>query len=214
MIYPSLPTTETTDGLNIYTEFRNENNNTVITSCNVQHRLIVLFPHDRNFLNSKQFFVVVKAGSKGADGIVYFKQDIIKINLVVFFIVFASCFLFLLMVVSIVWSVRNFIHSRQEIHHQEIENERRFNRPCSKFSFLFEYQSPTPTTRHRKTTTSTKKAIKPIAVQFTNDHNAAVTTVLFQLPQTEKTKMALCLGTCMNFVTSRQLDRISHNSSS
>ena len=200
-----------TDGLNTYTTFSGKTQ--VIIVKKVEHRLVVTFPSDEHEMEKTKFYVILKAGHNGADGIIYFKQDHTKINLVVFFIVFTSSFVFLLSAVFIAWSMKNHLHSRQEVHNREVEHERLHNRPFANFAFLFEYQSPSPSvTRHRKTTASTRKAVRPMGVQCTSDYHATVTTVLFQLPQTEKTKMTLCLGTTLALVTPQQIDKLAQPS--
>lgn len=160
-------------------------------------------------MDQTKFYIIVKATCGGAEGIIYFKQDTTKINLIVFFIVFASCFVFLLSCFSILWSIKNHLHSRQEVHNLEAENERRHNRPFAKFSFLFEYQPPLPAfMRHRKTTGSTRKAVSPMAVQCTSNYQATVTTVIFQMPQTEKTKMTVSLGTTLTLIAPQQMEKV------
>ena len=201
-----------TDGLNTYTSFSGKTQ--VIITRKVKYRLVVTFPYDEHTMEKAKFYIIIKAGYDGADGIIYFKQDNTKIDLIVFFIVFTSCFVFLLSAIFIGWSIKNHLHSRQEVHNREVENERLHNRPFAKFAFLFEYQSPSPSvTRHRKTTGSTRKAVRAVGVQCTSDYHATVTTVLFQLPQTEKTKMALCLGTTLALVTPQQMDKLAQPSS-
>ena len=199
------------DGLNKYARFSGDTQ--VIVVKEIKHRLVVTFPHDEHQMDKKKFYIVIKAGQSGAKGMLYFKQDTTKINLIVFFIVFASCFVFLLSVICIGWSAKNHIHSRQEVHNQEIENERMHNRPFARYSFLFEYQAPTRSVmRHRKTTASTRKAVRPLGVQCTNDYHATVTTVMFQMPQTEKTKMTVSLGTTLALVSPQQLDKLAQPS--
>ena len=196
-----------TDGLNTYTKFSVETE--VIVFKQMKHRLVVTFPSNEHGLDNAKFYIIIKAGNDGANGIIYFKQDSTKINLIVFFIVFASCFVFLLSGLSIVWSIKTHFHSRQEVHNLEVENERRHNRPFATFAFLFEYQPPAPSViRHRKTTASTRKAIQPMGVECTSDYHATITTVLFQMPQTDKTKMTVSLGTTLALATPQQKDKL------
>jgi hypothetical protein len=200
-----------TDGLNTYTKF--SGGTQVIVVKQVKHRLVVAFSSDEHEMDKTKFYVILKAGEEGADGIIYFKQDSTKINLIVFFIVFASCFVFLLSGLSIAWTIKNHIHSRQEVHNLEVESERRHNRPFAKFPFLFEYQPPAPgIIRHRKTTASTRKAVQPMGVQCTSDYHATVTTFIFQMPQTEKTKLTVSLGTTLALVTPQQMDKLAQPS--
>ena len=200
-----------TDGLNTYTEYSRTSQ--VIVMKQMKHRLVVRFPSDEHSLDKAKFYIAIKAGEGGAKGIIYFKQNSTKMNLIVFFIVFASCFVFLLSAVSIAWSIKNHVNSRQEVHNRKIENDRLHNRPFAKFPFLFEYQSPSPSViRHRKTTASTRKAVRPMSVQCTSDYHSTVTTVMFQLPQTDKTKMTVCLGTTLALVTSQQMDKLAQPS--
>ena len=195
------------DGLNTYTTFTRDKQ--VVVFKQVQHRLVVTFPSEHHALDKIKFYIIIKAGAGGADGIIYFKQDTAKINLIVFFIVFTCCFVFLLSGASIMWNVKHHIHSRQLVHDRKIENERLHNRPFAQFAFLFEYQSPSPSVmRHRKTTASTRKAIRPLGVQCTSDYHAAVTTVIFQMPKTDKTKMTVALGTTLALVTPQQVDKL------
>ena len=202
-----------TNGLNTYATFSGSTQ--VIVLKQMKHRLVVTFPSEEHELDNKKFYIILKAGSDGANGKIYFKQDNTKINLIVFFIVFASSFVFLLSGLSIVWSIKNHFHSRQEVHNLEVENERRHNRPFAKFAFLFEYQPPAPgVIRHRKTTASTRKAIQPMGVECTSDLHATVTTVIFQMPQTDKTKMALSLGTTLALTTPQQKDKLTQPSES
>lgn len=174
----------------------------------VKHRLVVTFPFEEHKLDGKQFYIVVKAGSSGADGITYFKQDHVKIYIVVFFAVFFSCFFLVLSVVVIGWSIKQHIHSRREVHDRDLQNERMQSRPFAKFAFLFVYQPPSRSMlRHRKTTGSTRKAIRAMGMRATNDYRASVTTVMIQMPQTDKIKMSLMLGTTLTTMNTNDLDR-------
>ena len=200
-----------TDGLNTYTKF--SGGTQVIVFKHMKHRLVVTFPSDEHKMDKKKFYIVIKAAEDGANGIIYFKQDTTKIHLIVFFIVFTSCFVFLLSGVCITWSVKNRIHSRRVVHNREAENIRLHSRPFAKFAFLFEYQAPTPgVIRHKKTTASTRKAVQPMGVQCTSDYHATITTVLFQMPQTEKTKMTVSLGTTLSLVTPQQMGKLAQPS--
>lgn len=196
------------DGLNKYTTFSNDTCVAVITE--IRHRLVVTFPSEEHQLADKKFYLVVKAGPSGADGLVYFKQDNVKINLVVFFAVFFSCFFLLLSSVVIGWSIKHHIHSRQEVHNREVRDERLQSRPFGKFSFLLEYQSPsTSLLRHRKTTGSSRKAIRPMGLQSMSDYFSAVSTVMLQMPPTEKAKMSIVLGSTLTTLNPHQIDRLS-----
>lgn len=199
------------DGLNKYVTFSGDSIVAVVKE--VTHRFVVTFPFEEHKLDGKQFYIVVKAGSSGAEGITYFKQDNVKIYIVVFFAVFFSCFFLVLSVVVIGWSIKQHIYSRREVHNREILTERMQSRPFAKFAFLFEYQSPSPSIlRHRKTTGSTRKAIRAMGVGATNDYLASVTTVMIQMPQTEKIKMSLMLGTTLTTMNPNHLDRLTSKS--
>lgn len=216
-------------------------NNDVFLVTDIQRRAIITIKHKDHDLRKNWFYVAIRTINKTknptlspAKALVYFRQDLPRIDLVLFFLVLSVILMFILCAFLIVMKVRMELLRRDEIGRIETELEAMKNRPLASYSLLFEPNKNLNVIRKRKNRTlksenkrkhatdqqtaenpNNKQYIEPVTVQDTEDNLAAVVTVFVQYPDNEISSWNFSLGSgiCqLNNQQVLQVRTISHGS--
>ena len=196
---------------------------TILLVRKLNGRLVITLPNEKLNLKTTRFYMVFY--SKGGElrnetfGNLYFRQDQPHIDLFVFFSVFFSCFFLFLAMCVLLWKTKQGFDARRSRQQRAREMLHMASRPFAKVLVHIDHPvtpfniSPnlqltqrkvcdrTPLLSHENSRhlQRTNFDVVPIALEPTEDSNAAVGTLLFQLPGGSAVPSKLCLGsTLMN----------------
>lgn len=190
----------------------------------LHNRLVITLPQAVHDLRNTRFYIVLHGRgdklSAESFGTVFFRQDQPRIDLFVFFSVFFSCFFLFLAVCVVIWKVKQAVDLRRARQRHAVEMEHMASRPFAKMLVIIEDDledlvdffpySPSYITKKPKgnkhghgrdsprfLSTDDKYAVRPLAVEPTDDSVAAVNTVFFQLPGGDSAPVRLALGSAL-----------------
>ena len=181
-------------------------------------RLTVNIPHDKHDLSKQWFYVAISTAGKpnNAKAILYYNQDLPKIDLVLFFLVLVVILLMIMSGFVVGWKLR--LDSRRErlalAHVQELETLA--SRPLAKYKLHVEMNKNVDIIRKRKSRTVSKKRhkendtvthsdISPLTVQITDDEMAAEVTFFVQYPGNKDSTYNLAIGAGLFSASPQQL---------
>ena len=195
-------------------------------SPQVGFRLVVTLPRHIHQLKTARFYIVVRSRGggphNGTRGQIYFRQDQPHIDLFVFFSVFFSCFFLFLAICIMLWKMKQTLDARQSRQMREREMECMASRPFARILVLVEHDDPTkanlahPPVRPRLRMARyhgrshyynnelnsllqlpRECGVVPVAMEPTVDGQAAVATLVLQLPGGQGAPARLCLGSVL-----------------
>ncbi|XP_071957536.1 multiple epidermal growth factor-like domains protein 8 [Antedon mediterranea] len=130
----------TASGLNTFLTV--ETSKFIVVVFDVQNRLVVTFPYMNHPLETGKFFVTLLGKSLERDnttqGIMYYYQDQLHIDLFVFFSVFLACFFLLLALCVIVWQAKTRFETHRDHQERLIQMETMASRPFGNVMILID----------------------------------------------------------------------------
>ncbi|XP_033100156.1 multiple epidermal growth factor-like domains protein 8 [Anneissia japonica] len=114
----------------------------IVVVFDVKNRLVITFPYMDHPLETGKFFVTLLGKISDYDnktqGIMYFHQDQLHIDLFVFFSVFLACFFLVLAFCVIVWKAKSGLEQHRNQQERLIQMESMASRPFGKVMILLE----------------------------------------------------------------------------
>ena len=180
----------------------------IFHKCAFQGELVIRFPHSQHSLRDQKFFLALRSmyvnpNSTGLHGtglqvsqtnlpyvVVHYQQDLLQIDLFIFFSCFFACFFLLLWTAMGVWKLKLLYEQRQRhVRAQEVR-EQNANRPFAQVRLLLPAPKQDPTSSelpllqnvlarggHQSTQANCTLAYQPL-----NRGKAWLTTSIVQLP--------------------------------
>lgn len=205
----------------------------VLWMYNVHSRLVITIDYRQHNLRNKKFFFVVRSSNKTGSALVtralvYFRQDLPRIDLLLFFLVLSVILLFILSAFIIGMKIRiEFLRNAQN-QIQQIELNAMKSRPLGEYPLLFQQDEEEDIMRKRKNrlhSPGNRNKVKPglmcdfviprfvlpLAVQETDDKLAAVVSSFIQLPKNEISEYNFTIGSGICQVQNQQLLQVKTN---
>ena len=201
---------------------------------NVEKRVVIHFDHSQHNLRKKKFYFALRATNRSGQAAklkVYFRQDLPRIDLLLFFLVLIVILLFILSAFVIGMKLRfDFVqNTRNQI--QQIELNAMLSRPLASYPLLFsmplkleeqadekgvinktenstllENRKKTKTTQSRRKATS--RQILPLSMQETDDKLAAIVSTVVQLPSNEMSEWNFAIGAGLCLMQNQHLIQV------
>lgn len=199
----------------------------VLWMYNVRSRLVITIDHTQHDLSNKKFYFVVRPANKTGNALVtralvYFRQDLPRIDLLLFFLVLSVILLFILSAFIIGMKIRiEFLRNAQN-QIQQIELNAMKSRPLGEYPLLFQQDEEDIVKKRKNRLHSPRsrnkvkpgldfvipKFVLPLAVQETEDKLAAVVSTVIQLPKNETSEYNLAIGSGICQIQNQQLLQI------
>ena len=196
----------------------------------VERRLVIHFDHSQHNLSKKKFYFAIRSTNKTEQQAlfnVYFRQDLPRIDLLLFFLVLTVILLFILSGFIIGMKLRvDFVRNTQN-QIQQIELNAMQSRPLASYPLLFTAtkegvnndNDAVPTSGGNNTkkknvnknvsaSATVPRLILPLSVQETDDKLAAIVSTIVQFPSNETSEWNLTIGTGLCLVQNQHLIQI------
>lgn len=214
----------------------------VLVITNIRKRVVITINHLDHDLRKKWFYLALlpinrtsNPATGAARAFVYYRQDLPRIDLLLFFLVLAVILLFILSGFIIGMKIRvDFMRNRRTETHQTELNAMK-SRPLASYRFIFEpnedivirkcknrashHHNTNKNSKHlyvcstaSEPNNSTRRFVRPVAVQDTEDGLAAVVTSFVKFPENEISKSNYCLASGICQLNSQQLVQVKTNS--
>ena len=209
----------------------------VLLVNSVRKRVIITINHEEHDLRKKWFYLVLKPIIRSnsphqspAKAFVYYRQDLPRIDLLLFFLVLSVILFFILSGFIIGMKIRLDIIRNHTEQIQETELNAMRNRPLASYSLLFNRNEDLSTIRKRKSKIiahsrhknsnntpnemifrNERKLVMPVAVQETEDNLAAVCATFIQYPENEFSKWNFSLGIGICQVNNQHLIQVKNS---
>eukprot|EP00111_Clytia_hemisphaerica_P016497 TCONS_00048912-protein len=199
---------------------------------NIEKRVVIKIDHTQHNLRTKKFYFVLlptnKTGSDTTKFHVYFRQDLPRIDLLLFFLVLSVILLFILSGFIIGMKVRiDFIRNTQN-QIQQLEMNAMQSRPLASYPLLFTKDDQKPhhaqssfknenrinKKKNEKLRTKEARLVLPLAEQETEDGQAAIVSVVVQFPKNEISEWNCAIGSGLCQVQNQHLLHIRASESS
>ena len=191
----------------MYTYVLIDNPQTFVAVYGVRNRLIFMLPSEIHNLKVSRFFIIVHGRASETTGSMFFRQDQPHIDLFVFFSVFFSCFFLFLAICVLAWKIKQSVQDRRSRLRRKIEMRHMASRPFATVTIALEsVQTVTLSVCNhasqslrgiRRTAPLASASLLPVAVEPTIDGNAAVVTVIIELPSDPQIPKLLALGSTL-----------------
>lgn len=209
----------------------------VLVITNIRKRAVITISHREHDLRKKWFYLAILPinrttnPSTGAPkAFVYYRQDLPRIDLLLFFLVLAVILLFILSGFIVGMKVRTDMVRNRRREDQRHELNAMKSRPLATFTLLFEPNEDLTVIRKRKNRSVrgnknskhlcvssnemghfSRHNILPVAIQDTEDGLAAIVTSFVQFPDNEISRSNYYLSSGICQLNSQQLVQVRTN---
>lgn len=180
----------------------------VLHVSDVKKRLIVTVRHNAHNLSNKRFYIALSAINKttNSQALIYYRQDLPRINLLLFFLVLTVILLLILSGFILGWKIRADYAQQRVMQQQRIQMDTMARRPLAMYKLRCERNEDIETLRRRKRRNRYKLPhITPLAVQNTEDNHAAIVTSMIQFPGNELSPWNIHLASGLCFAQNQHL---------
>ena len=186
----------------------------------LRNRLIVTVLHSRHDLTKQWFYIALKCNNVSAVGqpeaAIYFRQDLPKIDLLLFFLVLTVVLLMVMSGFVLGWKLR-VEHNLDRSRGDQINLMRVMaSRPLATYTLLCRRKDQHSQVMNKgksivNSSSGSCQKVTPIATQITEDHLASISTVFICYPANELSSLNLTLGSGIFQLNNQQLLHVRSN---
>jgi len=204
-------TNANTNSMLTFTEFTSE----IQYVKGVTRRLVITIPHVTHDLSKRWFYIALVAKNNTGDSLnkafVYYRQDLPRIDLLLFFSALIIVLLLILCGFILGWQLRLEMIDNGNSEQEKFKLHRMEKRPLQTYILNYNKNENINIIRKRKTKNPNSPIlpnINPIASQITEDNLASIVTVFVHYPSNEQSSLNLALGCGICLAHNQQLVQV------
>ena len=176
---------------------------------NLRKRLVITIKYPIHDLNIKFFYLGLSTINKPVSAFfIYYRQDLPRLNLILFFLVLIVCLLIFMCFFMLAWKARQLYLQGMVVGEQHLALKTMASRPIGSYKLLLCENHDELIRKRKVEKMSLLNKVIPLATQDTEDSLASVITVMVQFPSNELGECCFCLGSGLTLAHNQQLLQI------